>query len=263
VTATDGVTTVGATIQVTVQDTASVAAYLANIPSLSATEITMARLLAYRSIELSLTATAIYPFRGASSTNAKWNLANSGNSMTFNGGWTFNANGVTANGVNSDGDTGINSNTFGQNSIMFALYNRTDGASGIDIIGALTPRVQMGIKWAASGSQAYYDFNNSSLSHLMAPPTDVRGFWAAWRFASNALMIYHKGPGGERWGYATTVSSAPASGNIKLSAGAVGAPTNRNYSFLGMYAAPASSHSVLDLEQVVNAQMTALGINVY
>ncbi len=263
VTATDGVTTVGATIEVNIQDTASVVAYLANIPSLSATEINAARQYAYRSFELGLTATAIYPFRGATSANTKWNLANSGNSMTWNGGWTFNSNGVTANGVNSNGDTGINGNTFGQNSIMFVLYNRTDGASGIDIIGAITPRVQFAIKWTVMVANAVYDFNNGSTANSMPTPTDVRGFWAAWRFASNALMIYHKGPGGERWGYATTASSAPASGNIKLSAGAIGVATNRNYAFFAMYSAPTSSHSVLDLEQVVNAQMTALGINVY
>jgi hypothetical protein len=263
VTATDGVTTVGATIQVTIQDTASVAAYLANIPSLSATEITAARTYAYRSIELGLTASAIYPLRGASSANTKWNLANSGNSMTWNGGWTFSSSGVTANGVNSDGDTGINNNTFGQNSIMFALYNRTDGGSGVDIFGAVSPRTQFAVKWTGAGNVTVFDFNNSSTAHSMTPPTDVRGFWAAWRFGATAIMVYHKGPNGERWGYATTASSAPGSGNIKLSAGAVGAATNRNYSYLGIYAAPTSSHAVLDLEQVVNAQMTALGLNVY
>jgi len=263
VTATDGVTTVGATIQVTVQDTAAVAAYLANIPTLTATEITVVRLLAYRSIEVGLTASAIYPFRGASSTNAKWNLANSGNSMTFNGGWTFSSSGVTANGVNSDGDTGLNNNAYPQNSLMFALYNRTDGGSGADVFGAISPRTQFAVKWAAAGNITAYDINNTSTAHSMTPPTDVRGFWAAWRFGANALMVYHKGPNGERWGYATTASSAPASGNIKLSAGAVSAPTNRNYPFFAIYSAPISAISVLQLEQTVNAQMTALGLNVY
>ena len=263
VTATDGVTTVGATIQVTVQDTAAVAAYLANIPTLTATEITVVRLLAYRSIEVGLTASAIYPFRGASSTNAKWNLANSGNSMTFNGGWTFSSSGVTANGVNSDGDTGLNNNAYPQNSLMFAIYNRTDGGSGVDVFGAISPRTQFAVKWAAAGNITAYDINNTSTAHSMTPPTDVRGFWAAWRFGANALMVYHKGPNGERWGYATTASSAPASGNIKLSAGAVGAPTNRNYPFFAIYAAPTSAISVLQLEQTVNAQMTSLGLNVY
>lgn len=260
--ATDDNTTVGSNIIIDVQDVASVSDYISNIGTLTQDEETVVRNLYYISAEKGCNFTCLYPFRGESSTKAKRNLIGPSYEMTWNGGWTFNSSGVTANGTNSDGDTGLNNNFLGQNSVFIAFYNRTDGASGVDVFGATSPRTQVAARWSSTG-QSNADINNSSTANGMTYPADCRGFWAAWRDNSGYVKVYHRGPSWEKAYYWNTASTGLASGNFKLSAGAVGAATNRNYSFLAIGQAPPSLDAVVELEKLVNAQMTTLGLNVY
>mgnify|MGYP006267157259 CR=1 FL=1 len=262
VTATDSVSTTGGTVSLAVADQTHVASYISNIGTLTATQQTVARVLGNSVPELGFTLNCMYPFLGASATNTKRNLLGSSYEMTWGSGSTNNANGVTGNGTTADGDTGLNNNALGQNSVFIAFYSRTDGASGIDVFGATSPRTQLAARWSSTG-QSIADINNSSTSNGLTFPADCRGFWAAWRDNSGYVKFYHRGPSWEKGYYWNTASTGLGSGNFKLSAGAVGAATNRNYSFLTIGAAAPNMEAVMKLERIVNAQMTALGLNVY
>lgn len=263
ISATDGINTVASAVVITVTDQSHVTTYINNIGTLTTAQQTAAKVFANSVVELGFSLNFLYPFFGASATNTKRNLLGASYEMTWGGGWTHDANGVTANGTTADGDTGLNNNVLSQNSVFIALYNRTNGASGMDVIGALTPRLQFAIRWSSTG-QTNADIHNSSTANGMTFPTDCRGFWAAWRDNSGYVKIYHRGPSFEKGYYWNTASTgSPASGNIKLSAGVLGIATNRNYSFFTIGAAPSTMNAVIDLEKVVNDQMTALGLNVY
>jgi hypothetical protein len=74
---------------------------------------------------------AIYPFVGGTANTHKFNLKdpqdlNSAYRLTFNGGWTHSANGITANGTNAYANTFLQPNIIGLNSIRGLSYNRTN-----------------------------------------------------------------------------------------------------------------------------------------
>jgi len=89
---------------------------------------------------------AIYPFVGANATSHRYNLVNTGSyTITFNGPWVHNSNGITGNGTNTYANTFLIPNTFNAGvpdaypgdmwfvSSSMHVYSRTDGASGVDM----------------------------------------------------------------------------------------------------------------------------------
>jgi hypothetical protein len=91
---------------------------------------------------------AIYPFVGANANSHRYNLVNTGSyTITFNGPWVHNSDGITGNGTNTYADTGLKPNTFNTSqpggaafngdlwyaSASMHIYSRTDGGSGCDM----------------------------------------------------------------------------------------------------------------------------------
>lgn len=78
---------------------------------------------------------AIYPFVGSSATSNSYNLKNTAQyQITWNGGVTHSSTGVTFNGTNGYGNTGlIPSSVLTLNNTHLSFYSRTNGSLGIDL----------------------------------------------------------------------------------------------------------------------------------
>ena len=75
---------------------------------------------------------AIYPFIGGTASTHKWNLkdpqdTDAAGRITFNGGWTHNANGITGNGTNTIANTNRTPlNYVADGSSHLSIYHRSD-----------------------------------------------------------------------------------------------------------------------------------------
>jgi hypothetical protein len=231
VTATDGVTTVGATIQVTVAQMTEVTDFLTNTGIVDATITGAVRTLALRLDDYGIWSKvrALYPFVGGTATTHKYNLKDprdldAAYRLVFAGGWTHDANGVTGNGVNTSADSKLANNVLGQNSLTLGVYNRTSGLGGMEWSGSVTPRT-----WLAGNisGTAYFDLNNGASTATTTAPADVRGTLMASRVVSTATELNLNGQG-QRTTAAT--SSAPAATNFILGQFSGGGfTTSRNY----------------------------------
>jgi hypothetical protein len=96
--------------------------------------------------ELTSKVIALYPFVGGTAIKHSFNFKNTAlYQLSFLGGWTHNANGITGNGTNSFANTGIiASATQTVNGGGFGVYNRTNNAG------------------------AYYDFQNGTSNEILA-----------------------------------------------------------------------------------------------
>jgi hypothetical protein len=231
VTATDGVTTVGATIQVTVAQMTQVTDFLTNTGIVDATITGAVRSLALRLDDYGIWSKvrALYPFVGGTATTHKYNLKDprdldAAYRLVFAGGWTHDSNGVTGNGTNTSADSKLANNVTGQNSLTMGVYNRTAGQSGVEWSGSVTPRT-----WLAGNisGTAYFDINNGASTATTTAPADVRGTLMASRVVSSATELNLNGQG-QRTTAAT--SSAPAATNFILGQFSGGGfNTARNY----------------------------------
>ena len=91
----------------------------------------------------------LYPFVGGTQDTNKYNLVNTGSyTISFNGPWTYNNNGITGNGTSTYADTGYSGSvsTWYTSGSLFN-YSRTTGRSGYD----------MGVNDSAAGE--YYLIN--------------------------------------------------------------------------------------------------------
>ena len=114
---------------------------------------------------------ALYPFVGGNATSHSYNLKNpSQYQISWFGGITHNANGITGNGVNSYGDTGVVPNVVGLSlsTASLFIYNRTDGTASSSELAAssgslpsLTARINS--NWPAIGF--IFDYPNDSLGN--------------------------------------------------------------------------------------------------
>ena len=231
VTATDGVSTVGATIQVTVAQMTQVTDFLTNTGIVDATITSAVRSLALRLDDYGIWSKvrALYPFVGGTATAHKYNLKDprdldAAYRIVFSGGWTHDANGVTGNGVNASADSKLANSVTGQNSLTMGVYNRTSGIGGIEWSGSVTPRT-----WLAGNisGTAYFDINNGASTATTTAPADVRGTLMASRVLSSATELNLNGQG-QRTTAAT--SSAPAATTFILGQFSGGGfNTARNY----------------------------------
>ena len=231
VTATDGVTTVGGSVTITVAQMTQVADFLTNTGIVDATISGAVRSLALRLDDYGIWSKvrALYPFVGGTATTHKYNLKDprdldAAYRMVFAGGWTHDANGVTGNGVNTSGDSRLANNVPGQNSLTLGVYNRTAGSGGVEWSGSVTPRT-----WLAGNisGTAYFDVNNGASTATTTAPADVRGTLMSSRIVSSATELNLNGQGQRT---TAAASSAPSATNFifgQFSGG--GFVTSRNY----------------------------------
>lgn len=231
VTATDGSTTVGAMLTVTVAQMTQVTDFLTNTGIVDATITSAVRTLAMRLDDFGIWSKmrALYPFVGGTATTHKYNLKDprdldAAYRMIFAGGWTHNSNGITGNGTNTSGDSRLANNVPSQNSLNMGVYNRTAGTGGVEWSGSSSPRT-----WLAGNisGTAYFDLNNSASTATTTAPADVRGTLMANRTDSASTELNLNAQGQRT---TAAASSAPTATNFILGQFSGGGfNTARNY----------------------------------
>jgi len=185
---------------------------------------------------------AIYPFVGGTATSHMYNLKDPRNAdaafrLTFSGGWTHNANGVTSNGTNAFADTFLIPTTnLTENSTHHSNYSRTDGTSGCDIGGMSST----GYFWHLNRySEPGYE--NICLSYMYrtaqieASNTNGTGYYVATRTGLNDFRVIKNNT---QIGSNTASTSGWTTTNRKLYVGArnnqgtADAYSNRNLAFV-------------------------------
>lgn len=137
---------------------------------------------------------AAYPFVGGTATTCKFNLkdpadTNAAFRISFAGTITYNANGITGNGVNGTANTNYIPSTNGnQNSQHLCIYQRNDLGALLSIHGAVglnSNRLDFGRQ-----TQSFMAVNQSSSDSI----TDAVGvgFLIGSRTASNVSSLYRK-----------------------------------------------------------------------
>jgi hypothetical protein len=179
---------------------------------------------------------AVYPFVGGTNSQHSWNLKNTAQfQISWAGGITSSANGVTGNGSNSYGNTGFNPNTaFSTNdSAHLSLYIRNNSASSSYVDFGATNGV-------GSSTALNSAFTNSALSlihngntGISATNTNTQGFYLGSRTtASSHKLLKNTAQIGS-----TDTTSAGTRPNFNLFLGAYNVSnsplyyTNRNYAF--------------------------------
>jgi len=122
----------------------------------------------------------LYPFVGGTIDTNKYNLVNTGSyTISFSGGWTYNENGITANGTSAFANTGYSGSisTWYASGSLFN-YSRTTGRSGYD----------MGVNSSVTGQ--YYLINRLSNDltylNLSVSPTTTASFDGSGLFMGNS-----------------------------------------------------------------------------
>ncbi len=134
---------------------------------------------------------AVYPFVGVSSTSNSYNLRNTAQyQINWNGGWTWNSNGVTGNGVNGWGNTGLIPNSvLTLNSTHQSLYIRNTGNLGVDDFGsatnATTSLMRMIVK--NSGTNDHIIDHYAVAQRITGTVADSTGFFVVSRENSTSL----------------------------------------------------------------------------
>jgi hypothetical protein len=141
---------------------------------------------------------AVYPFVGGTSTTTKWNLKDprdldAAYRIFWNGGWTWDSNGVTPNGTNGWADTKlVAQGTLGLNSTSFGVYSRTNidrlAPSIGNLTGAATAEASL---WLRSSGLSFVRVNGSTGSSTAN--SDSRGLILANRVNSTQVQIQIRG----------------------------------------------------------------------
>jgi len=207
---------------------------------------------------------AIYPFVGANANSHRYNLVNTGSyTITFNGSWVHDSNGITGNGTNTSANTGIIPNTFNAQvpeayagdmwyvSSSLHIYSRTNGPSGIDIGSRSTGNnaSSLIIQYNVTGSENTV-YSNTQNSAVYPTQLTASGFFGGSTLAttiynnqgnivsgsaSGSNGVYKNGV--KLVGFEQTPYVGNAVSNVPLFIGALNDGTgpldftNRNYAF--------------------------------
>lgn len=215
---------------------------------------------------------AIYPFVGGSATSHKFNLKNPLDTdaafrLTFSGGWTHNANGITSNGSTSFANTFLNpSSILTLNNTHISLYSRTNIAqTAIDCGCATTSnnRIAVHLKW--SDSNSYHDMYSDSvtrITHALGATASTTLFITN-RTASNVFNLWRNGT--KLTTQTNLLVSALPNLNLYIGARNTGAgidsPSIRNYAFASIGDGLTDTEAA-NLTTAVNAFQTTLSRNV-
>jgi hypothetical protein len=211
---------------------------------------------------------ALYPIVGGTASTHKFNFVNpldtdAAYRLTFNGGFTHDANGLTGNGTNNFANTYLNTINFGLDSFAFGVYSRTDSNGDFYDFGnfssATTP--------ANCGSNIQSRFVNFLFGRInqddspTVANTDSKGFFAKSRVNSTQEIACIRGTNTTQ----AKTSKDRANLNMYFTAlnfnGARFGSSDRNYSFA--FASEGLNTTELSaLNTIVIAYQTALGRNV-
>jgi hypothetical protein len=157
---------------------------------------------------------AIYPYVGGTATTHKFNLINplddnAAFRITWNGGVTHNANGITGNGTNGYGETYIKPSTnLSLNSVHMSFWSKTNSQNANAEMGIADSLLNASLRVVTrnTSNNLLYNVNDNTAS-VLGSQTDSSGFYVISRTASNLRKTYKNG---------TSISSS-STGSIALS----------------------------------------------
>ena len=141
----------------------------------------------------------IYPFVGGTSVTTKYNLVDpTAYQITWNGGVTFNSNGVTGNGSTGYGATGwnvttVNSTTGVTASLSFSVYSRTSSVSDSSDIGNTnypSNNAAIQVLCRRSNGQMYWDNYNAGNGRIQATVANSQGLFSTTRTSLTSMKIF-------------------------------------------------------------------------
>ncbi len=133
---------------------------------------------------------ALYPFVGGSATPHSFNLANPATyQITWSGGLTHDANGVTGNGSSGFGDTGLNAlSVLSATSNASFVYDRLTDSDAVPVLSAADGVSALVIIPNIAGTAFFSDtFTGFDVSGAVA---DGQGLFTVSRTASNVVAGY-------------------------------------------------------------------------
>ena len=175
----------------------------------------------------------IYPYVGGTATSHKFNLINpldtdAAYRITWNGGLTHDANGVTGNGTNGYGETWFTpSSAMTLNDAHISLYCRTNSQSAISEMGIQDSLGNRGIFIVTRNTSnvAQYYVNDFTVNNT--GNTNSQGFYIASRTSSTAKRLYKNG----------AVISAPSTASVSLPNVSIPVHGRKNYNGMNGYSA--------------------------
>ena len=132
---------------------------------------------------------AIYPVVGSSAAACAQNLKSSSYTGTFNGGWEFNATGVTPNGVNTNMATGlVPLDTLSSSSSHLSFYSRTNINQAVyDFSGAQHYALLL------FANTFYVNLESTGQYNATEALSDTRGFFIGTRTNNTNVNGYRNG----------------------------------------------------------------------
>lgn len=132
---------------------------------------------------------ALYPFVGGNATSHSYNVKDTSQyRITWYGGMTHNANGITGNGTNAYGNTNFNNNLITSNNSAFGVYSKSElngdyvyiGSRGdVNSISTIFPRT----------SNSFYALSNGwYTSYQIVSNTSSLGFFQSVRTSSTNVI---------------------------------------------------------------------------
>lgn len=208
---------------------------------------------------------ALYPYVGGTATTHKFNLkdpqdTNAAFRITWNGGVTHNANGITGNGTNGYGETYITPSTsLSLNDVHISFWSKTNIQTAVNDMGIADSLGNRGINIVARNTSnlAQYYLNDFSTNNVANSNGD--GFFVGSRTASNVKKLFRNG----------ALLSSVTTASVSLPTVSIPVLGRKNYN--GMNGYVAKNHTfcsvgsgLTDLEitnfyTAVNAYNTTLG----
>jgi hypothetical protein len=213
----------------------------------------------------------IYPFVGGTSTTTKYNLVDTTTyQITWNGGVTFNSNGVTGNGSTGYGQSGwipstVNATTGITTSLSLSVYSRTNSNSDASDIGLSISQEAIQVLCRRSNGLMYWDNYNSSNGRMTGSVGDSLGLFSTSRTSQTSMKIFRNSTQA-----GTTLTTSATTTDISstlnreiyvLAANANGTPsdyTSRNLAFMHI-STGLSDAEIGNLYTAVQAYQTTLG----
>jgi hypothetical protein len=200
----------------------------------------------------------IHPYVGGTSTSTSFNLKNTAQfQISWVGGWTWDANGVKGNGVNSYGNTGFNMTTqiTSVNNFSAALYTNQYTAGGVDFGADNNSNWYLAVKSSIFGTNVgAWTAPNVGLF----PDTNGLGFYTGVK-NSSTVTVYKNG---SQVVTGTVSIGTFYNGNVYIGGlnrnGSLLLPTNLRYAFSAIFDASLTATEAANLRIAVQAFNTTL-----
>jgi hypothetical protein len=210
-------------------------------------------------------ASMIHPYVGGTSTSTSFNLKNTSQfQISWVGGWTWDANGVKGNGLNSYGNTGFNFSTqiTSVNIFSAALYTNQYITGGIDFGADNNSNWYLAVKtsvfgtnlgaFAAAGVGTYSDTTGLGFYTAVKRTNPTPGFSNNDIYKNGSLVVSAANTSGTLYNGNVYIGGLNRNGSLLL-------PTNIRYAFSAIFNASLTATEAANLRTAVQAFQTTLG----